>query len=68
VERGGAYDLRVEEDRLSSMERYSVASDSWSEVDRGELSTARSNFGALVVLFDGDFFDSLIAKAKSEGL
>jgi hypothetical protein len=56
------------EDRLSSMERYSVASDSWSEVDGGELGTARSYFGSLVVWLERDFFDSLIARAKSEGL
>jgi hypothetical protein len=51
-----------------SMECYSVASDSWSEVRGGELSTVRSCFGALVVRLERDFFDSLIAKAKSEGL
>jgi N-acetylneuraminic acid mutarotase len=54
--------------RLSSMERYSVASDSWSEVLGGELSTARSCFGALVVRLEVDLFDSLIAKAKSAGM
>jgi hypothetical protein len=52
----------------SSMERYSVASDSWSEIDGGELGTARSCFGALVVRLERDFFDSLIAKAKNERL
>jgi kelch-like protein 17 (actinfilin)/kelch-like protein 20 len=56
------------EDRLSSTERYSVASDSWSEVDGGELRTARSYFGVLVVRSEGDFFDSLSAKAKSDVL
>jgi N-acetylneuraminic acid mutarotase len=56
------------EDRLSSMERYSVASDSWSEVGGGELATARSPFCAHVVRLEVDLFDSLIAKAKSEGL
>jgi N-acetylneuraminic acid mutarotase len=56
------------EDRLSSMERYSVASDSWSAVDGGELGTARSTFEARVVRLEVDLFDSLIAKAKSEGL
>jgi hypothetical protein len=54
--------------RLSSMERCSLASDSWSDVDGGELGTARNCFGALVVRLERDFFDSLIAKAKSEGL
>jgi hypothetical protein len=54
--------------RVSSMERYSVALDSWSEVIRGELGVARSSFGALVVRLEMDLFDSLIAKAKSVGL
>jgi N-acetylneuraminic acid mutarotase len=54
--------------RLSSMERYSVALDSWSDVRRGELGAARSCFGAVVVQVEVDFFDSLIAKAQSEGL
>jgi N-acetylneuraminic acid mutarotase len=53
---------------LSSMERYSVASDSWSEVLGGELSTARAFFGALVMRLEVDLFDSLIDKAKSGGL
>jgi N-acetylneuraminic acid mutarotase len=52
---------------LSSMERYSVASDSLSEVLGGELSTAREYFGALVVRLEVDLFDSLIAKAMREG-
>jgi N-acetylneuraminic acid mutarotase len=51
--------------RLSSMERYSVASDSWAEVLGGELSTARDCFGSFVVRFEVDLFDSLIDKAKS---
>jgi hypothetical protein len=55
------------ENMLSSMERYSVALDSWSEVLDGKLGTARGCFGALVVRLEVDFFDSLIAKAKSEG-
>jgi N-acetylneuraminic acid mutarotase len=53
--------------RLSSMERYSVASDSWSEVLGGELSRTREAFGALVVRSEMNLFDSLIIKAKSEG-
>jgi influenza virus NS1A-binding protein len=53
---------------LSSMERYSVASDSWSEVDGGELGTARNAFCVYVVRLEMDLFASLIAKAKSEGL
>jgi hypothetical protein len=56
------------EDILASMERYSVASDSWSEVDGGELGTARNSFGAAVVRLQVDLFDSLIARAKSVGL
>jgi hypothetical protein len=48
------------------MERYSVVLDSWSEVLDGELSMARDCFGALVVRIEVDFFDSLIAKAKSD--
>jgi hypothetical protein len=54
--------------RLSSMERYSVASDSWSEVLGGEIGQKRSTFGALVVRLEMDLFDSLIAKAKKEGV
>jgi N-acetylneuraminic acid mutarotase len=53
---------------LSSMEHYSVASDSWSEVDGGELGAARSRFGVHVMQLDVDLFDSLITQAKSEGL
>jgi hypothetical protein len=49
--------------RVSSVERYSVALDSWSEVIRGELGCARSSFGALVVRSEMDLFESLIAKA-----
>jgi N-acetylneuraminic acid mutarotase len=49
-------------DALTSMERYCVASDSWSEVS--DLNTARDAFGAIVVGLEVDFFDSLIAKAK----
>jgi hypothetical protein len=52
-------------DLLSSMERYSVASDSWSEVVDKELGTARISFVAAGVRLEVDLFDSLIAKAKS---
>jgi hypothetical protein len=55
------------ENTLSSMERYSVALDSWSEALDGDLGTARDCFGAHVVRLEVDFFDSLIAEAKSEG-
>jgi N-acetylneuraminic acid mutarotase len=53
---------------LSSMERYSVALDSWSMVHGGEMGTARDCFGALVVRLEADLFDNLIAKAKNESL
>jgi kelch-like protein 1/4/5 len=53
---------------LSSMERYSVASDSWSEILGGDLGQTRSYCGALVVRMEMDRFDSLIAKAKNEEL
>jgi hypothetical protein len=61
----GGYDG---ENSLSSMERYSVASDSWSEVDGGKLGHKRFCFGAAVVGLEVDLFDSLIAKARSVGL
>jgi hypothetical protein len=57
-----------EENRLSAMERYSVASDSWSEVVDGELGSARGCFGAAVFRLEVDLFDSLIAQAKNVGL
>jgi N-acetylneuraminic acid mutarotase len=57
-----------ENNMLSSMERYSVATNSWSEVLDGDLSQTRDCLGALVVRFEMDLFDSLIAKAKNEGL
>jgi N-acetylneuraminic acid mutarotase len=53
---------------LSSMERDSVVSNSWSEVLGGELSTARYCFGVHVVRLEMNLFDSLIAKAKNERL
>jgi hypothetical protein len=53
---------------LTSMERYCVAEDSWLETLRGELSTVRNDFGALVVRSEMNFFDDLIARAKSERL
>jgi hypothetical protein len=54
--------------RFSSMERYSVESDSWSEVRGVELGTGRSDFNVDVMRFEVDLFDSLIARAKREGL
>jgi hypothetical protein len=55
------------EDRLSSMELYSVASDSWSEVNGWELGAARRRFGVHVMRLEMNLFDSLIAKVKSKG-
>jgi hypothetical protein len=49
---------------LSSMERYSMGSDSWSEVPGGEMGTARDLLRTFVVRLEVDLFDSLIAKAK----
>jgi hypothetical protein len=59
----GGYDG---DNMLSSMERYSVASDSWSEVLGGDLGTARDCLGAPVVRLEMDLFHSLIAKAKAK--
>jgi hypothetical protein len=53
---------------LSSMERYSVESDSWSEVRGGELDTVRSSFDAFTVLLELGLFDSLIVSATRRGL
>jgi hypothetical protein len=50
--------------RLASMERYCVASDSWSEVSGGVLGVGRMVFGAHVMRVEVDYFDSLMAKAK----
>jgi hypothetical protein len=50
------------------MERYSVALNSWSEVLDGQLGTARDCFEALVVRLQVNLFDSLIAKAKRDGM
>jgi hypothetical protein len=50
--------------KLTSMERYCVALDSWSDVSSGELSTARVALGALLMRLDVNFFDCLMAKAK----
>jgi N-acetylneuraminic acid mutarotase len=51
--------------RLSSMERYSVALDRWSEVLGGDLGMARNSFDVHVLRFESGLFDSLIAQAKS---
>jgi hypothetical protein len=49
-------------DALISMERYCVASDSWSSVS--DLSIERDALGAYVMRLEVEYFDSLIAKAK----
>jgi hypothetical protein len=64
---GSIYAVGSRGNRLSSMERYSVVSDSWSEVLGVEMGKARSNFGALVVRLEVDLFDSLIVKAEIDG-
>jgi hypothetical protein len=53
------------EDRVTSMERYCVASDSWAEVtvSDGALGQGRSNFGSHTTRVKVDLFDSLIANA-----
>jgi hypothetical protein len=50
--------------RLTSMERYCVASDSWSEVSNGMLDQARSALRTIVMRLKVDFFDSLMVQAK----
>jgi hypothetical protein len=49
---------------LASMERYCVASDSWSEVSDGMLSQARAPLGVIVMPVEENLFDSLMARAK----
>jgi N-acetylneuraminic acid mutarotase len=51
---------------IASVERYSVASDSWEEVEELEMLRARCSFSAVAigVTRSVDFFDNLIAKAK----
>jgi N-acetylneuraminic acid mutarotase len=49
---------------LNTMERYCVASESWSEVSGGEFITVRNLCNVHVVRVDVDLFDSLMAKAK----
>jgi hypothetical protein len=51
--------------RLSSTERYSVASDRRSQVLGGELGTARRSYGVHVIRLEMGLFDSLIARAKN---
>jgi hypothetical protein len=45
---------------LSSMERYSVVSDSWSEVRGGELCTARRSFGVHVMRLEVARISSIV--------
>jgi hypothetical protein len=54
----------VGRDPLTSMERYCVASDSWSEVGGADLNTARGSSGTQAMRFKVELSDSLIAKAK----
>ena len=52
------------EDDLSSVERYSVALDSWELVNDMALSSARVEFGAQVLRLEVGLFDSLETKAR----
>jgi hypothetical protein len=68
---GSSYALRGfdrEENKLSSIERYSVASDWWSELIEGKLGTVRGTFGAHVLRLAMDLFDSLTPHATSQVL
>jgi hypothetical protein len=49
---------------LASVERYSVASNSWSEVREMALGSARQSYGAFTMRVEVDLFDRLIAKAR----
>jgi hypothetical protein len=49
---------------VSSVERYTVASDNWETVDGMELSGHRVDFGAQVVRLEVSLFDSLETKAR----
>ena len=49
---------------LSSVERYCVASDSWSEVSDMKMRQKRRAIGAHAMQLEVDLFDSLAAKAK----
>jgi hypothetical protein len=49
---------------LFSVERYTVASDSWERVDAMELSGPRVGFGAQVMRLEVGLFDSLETKAR----
>jgi hypothetical protein len=51
------------ESRVTSMERYCVVSDSWSEVSGRELGQSRTFFGAHTMRVTMNLFDSLIANA-----
>jgi hypothetical protein len=52
--------------KVTSMERYCVASDRWSEVGGGDLSQARVAFHVEAIRREVDLFDSLMAKAKRD--
>jgi N-acetylneuraminic acid mutarotase len=50
--------------RLASVERYSVALDTWSEVSDGEFGPARNGLHAHTMRVEVNLFDSLLAEAK----
>jgi hypothetical protein len=54
--------------RLTSMERFCVNTNRWSEVSAGNLVTGRSALSSIVVQLEIDLFDSLIAKATRKDL
>jgi hypothetical protein len=54
--------------RLSSMERYCVDTNRWSEVNAGNLGTGRSALSSIVIQLEIDLFDSLLAKATRKEL
>jgi N-acetylneuraminic acid mutarotase len=50
--------------RLTSVESFSVTSDSWTEERGGGLAQKRNAFGAHTLQLEVDLFDNLVAKAK----
>jgi hypothetical protein len=52
------------ESRLTSMERYRDASNSWSEVSGGELNETRNLFGVHALCVEVNLIDSLMDNAK----
>jgi hypothetical protein len=53
---------------LTSMERYYVVSDSWSNFSDGELGQARKAFGVHVMRLEVELLDSLMVKAERKRL